>query len=265
MSAVVDFVEDVVGGVVEAVGDVVESVVDVVKDVGRAIDDYVIQPILDDPLSAIATVAAASFLGPGAAAMFGTSASVGVGIAAGAANAAAGLVQGEDFGEAIKGGLMAGVGAGVGAELFGGAGAEAGTPAPTDALDDFLAANNNFVDVPMDALASAPTSAVTSPVDLSTPMGTDLPVAPSNVDVSAAAPTTPAATPSPLESITPPADAAASAAATPSPLQSLNTTVPQVEMPTFTSGLDTSFTPDYNLTSGMQSGAPAELAEGAQA
>lgn len=256
MSAVVDFVEDVVGGVVEAVGDVVESVVDVVKDVGRAIDDYVIQPILDDPLSAIATVAAASFLGPGAAAMFGTSASVGVGIAAGAANAAAGLVQGEDFGEAIKGGLMAGVGAGVGAELFGGAGAEAGTPAPTDALDDFLAANNNFVDVPMDALASAPTSAVTSPVDLSTPMGTDLPVAPSNVDVSAAAPTTPAATPSPLESITPPADAAASAAATPSPLQSLNTTVPQVEMPTFTSGLDTSFTPDYNLTSGMQSGAP---------
>lgn len=256
MSAVVDFVEDVVGGVVEAVGDVVESVVDVVKDVGRAIDDYVIQPILDDPLSAIATVAAASFLGPAAAAYFGTSASVGVGIAAGAANTAAGLVQGEDFGDAVKGGLMAGVGAGVGAELFGGAGAEAGTPAPTDALDDFLAANNNFVDVPMDALASAPTSAVTSPVDLSTPMGTDLPVAPSNVDVSAAAPTTSAATPSPLESITPPADAAASAAATPSPLQSLNTTVPQVEMPTFTSGLDTSFTPDYSLTSGMQSGAP---------
>lgn len=257
MSAVVDFVEDVVGGVVEAVGDVVESVVDVVKDVGRAIDDYVIQPILDDPLSAIATVAAASFLGPAAAAYFGTSASVGVGIAAGAANTAAGLVQGEDFGDAVKGGLMAGVGAGVGAELFGGAGAEAGTPAPsTDVLGDFLAANNNFVDVPMDALASAPTSAVTSPVDLSTPMGTDLPVAPSNVDVSAAAPTTSAATPSPLESITPPADAAATAATTTSPLQSLNTTVPQVDMPTFTSGLDTSFTPNYDLTSGMQSGAP---------
>lgn len=256
MSAVVDFVEDVVGGVVEAVGDVVESVVDVVKDVGRAIDDYVIQPILDDPLSAIATVAAASFLGPAAAAYFGTSASVGVGIAAGAANTAAGLVQGEDFGDAVKGGLMAGVGAGVGAELFGGAGAEAGTPAPTDALDDFLAANNNFVDVPMDALASAPTSAVTSPVDLSTPMGTDLPVAPSNVDVSAAAPTTSAATPSPLETVAAPTDAAASAAATPSPLQSLNTAVPQVDMPTFTSGLDTSFTPDYSLTSGMQSGAP---------
>jgi hypothetical protein len=255
MSAVVDAISDVVGGIVEAVGDVVESVVDVVQDVGRAIDDYVIQPILDDPLSAIATVAAASFLGPAAAAYFGTSASVGVGIAAGAANTAAGLVQGEDFDDAIKGGLMAGVGAGVGAELFGGAGAEAGTPAPTDALDDFLAANNNFVDVPMDALASAP-SAVTpdvtvgSPIDLSTPVGTDLPA----LDVSAAAPT--ATAPSPLETIAPPTDVATSAATTTSPLQSLNTNVPQVEVPTFTSGLDTSFTPDYSLTSGMQSGAP---------
>ena len=255
MGAVASFVEDLVGGVVEAVGSVVESVVDVVKDVGKAIDDYVIQPILDDPLSAIATVAAATFLGPAAAAYFGTSAAVGVGIAAGAANAAAGLVQGEDFGEAIKGGLRAGVGAGVGAELFGGAGAEAGTPAPsTDVLGDFLAANNNFVDVPMDALAAAP-SVVTpdvtvgSPIDLSTPVGTDLPA----LDVS----TAPTATaPSPLESIAPPADAAATAAATPSPLQSLNTTVPQVDMPTVTSGLDTSFNPDYSLTSGMQPGAP---------
>jgi hypothetical protein len=255
MSAVVDFIEDVVGGVVEAVGDVVDTVVDVVKDVGRAIDDYVIQPILDDPLSAIATVAAASFLGPAAAAYFGTSGAVGVGIAAGAANTAAGLVQGEDFGEAVKGGLMAGVGAGVSSSLFGGAGAEAGTPAPsTDVLGDFLAANNNFVDVPMDALAAAP-SAVTpdvtvgSPIDLSTPVGTDLPA----LDVSAAAPT--ATAPSPLETIASPA-VDASAATTTSPLQSLNTNVPQVDMPTFTSGLDTSFTPDYSLTSGMQSGAP---------
>jgi len=256
MSAVVDFVSDVVGGIVEAVGDVVESVVEVVEDVGRAIDDYVIQPILDDPLSAIATVAAASFLGPAAAAYFGTSASVGVGIAAGAANTAAGLVQGEDFDDAIKGGLMAGVGAGVGAELFGGAGADAGTPAPsTDVLGDFLAANNNFVDVPMDALAAAP-SAVTSPVDLSTVVGTDVPLPSANVDVSAAAPTTTVTAPSPLETIAPPTDVATSAATTTSPLQSLNTNVPQVDMPTFTSGLDTSFTPDYSLTSGMQSGAP---------
>lgn len=258
MGAVASFVEDVVGGVVEAVGDVVESVVDVVEDVGRAIDDYVIQPILDDPLSAIATVAAASFLGPGAAAMFGTSASVGVGIAAGAANAAAGLVQGEDFGEAIKGGLMAGVGAGVGAELFGGAGAEAGTPAPTDALDDFLAANNNFVDVPMDVAVPPVTPDVSgvqvNPVDMSTPPPptiTDASVsgAPTGAEVSA--PTTAPAAPSPLESLTPTPDASA-AVTTPSPLQSLNTTAPSVDMPTFTSGLDTSFTPDYSLTSGMQ-------------
>jgi hypothetical protein len=252
MSAVVDAISDVVGGIVEAVGDVVESVVDVVQDVGRAIDDYVIQPILDDPLSAIATVAAATFLGPAAAAYFGTSAAVGVGIAAGAANTAAGLVQGEDFDDALKGGLMAGVGAGVGAEFFGPGGGD--VPAPsTDVLGDFLAANNNFVDVPMDALAAAP-SAVTSPVDLSTTVPTDLP--PMGTDLSAAAPTTTAAAPSPLETIAPPTDAAASAAATPSPLQSLNTNVPQVEMPTFTSGLDTSFNPDYSLTSGMQSGAP---------
>jgi hypothetical protein len=254
MSAVVDAISDVVGGIVEAVGDVVESVVDVVEDVGRAIDDYVIQPILDDPLSAIATVAAASFLGPAAAAYFGTSASVGVGIAAGAANTAAGLVQGEDFDDAIKGGLMAGVGAGVSSSLFGPGGGDVPVP-ETDVLGDFLAANNNFVDVPMDALAAAP-SAVTpdvtvgSPIDLSTPVGTDLPA----LDVSAAAPT--ATAPSPLETIAPPTDVATSAATTTSPLQSLNTSVPQVDMPTFTSGLDTSFTPDYSLTSGMQSGAP---------
>jgi hypothetical protein len=257
MSAVVELVSDVIGGVVEAVGDVVESVVDVVKDVGRAIDDYVIQPILDDPLSAIATVAAATFLGPAAAAYFGTSASVGVGIAAGAANTAAGLVQGEDFGEAVKGGLMAGVGAGVGAELFGGAGAEAGTPAPTDALDDFLAANNNFVDVPMDVPVTPSITpeipvAQTSPVNMGNVTATELPPLGSE-----AVATTPAAAPSPLESIAPPAvDASAAASTTPSPLQSLNTGVPQVDMPTFTSGLDTSFTPDYSLTSGMQSGAP---------
>jgi hypothetical protein len=251
MSAVVDFVEDVVGGVVEAVGDVVDTVEDVVKDVGSAIDDYVIQPILDDPLTAIATVAAAYFLGPTAAAYFGTSASVGVGIAAGAANTAAGLVQGEDFGEAVKGGLVTGAAAWGGAELFGPGGGDVPVP-ETDVLGDFLAANNNFVDVPMDSLAAAPSAltpdvTVGSPIDL---VGTDLPA----LDVSA--PTTTATAPSPLETIAPPTDAAASAAATPSPLQSLNTSVPQVDTTTFTSGLDTSFTPDYSLTSGMQSGAP---------
>jgi hypothetical protein len=58
MSAVVKAVTKVVNTVVEAVGDVVETVVDVVKDVGRAIDDYVIQPIKNDPVSFIVQVAA---------------------------------------------------------------------------------------------------------------------------------------------------------------------------------------------------------------
>ena len=241
MGAVASFVEDVVGGVVEAVGDVVDTVVDVVKDVGKAIDDYVIQPILDDPLSAIATVAAATFLGPAAAAYFGTSAAVGVGIAAGAANTAAGLVQGEDFDEAVKGGLMAGVGAGVSSSLFGGTGGEASPQ--TNALDDFLAANNNFADVQVD-----PTGAVTSPVPSpSVTPGTDL--APASVTPEV----TTSATPSPLESATAPVTPevvapsttpTAATSATPSPLQSLNTTIPQVEMP--------SFNADYSLSSGMK-------------
>jgi hypothetical protein len=58
MSAVVKAVTKVVNTVVEAVGDVVEKVVDVVKDVGKAIDDYVIQPIKEDPLSFVVQVAA---------------------------------------------------------------------------------------------------------------------------------------------------------------------------------------------------------------
>jgi len=256
MSAVVDFVEDVVGGVVEAVGDVVDSVVDVVKDVGRAIDDYVIQPILDDPLSAIATVAGAYFLGPAAASMFGTSATVGAGIAAGAANTAAGLVQGEDFDEALKGGIAAGVGTWAGGELTNAlTGGSSAAATPTDPLDDFLAANNNFVDVPMDVAVTPPASAVASPVDLTTPMGTDLPPLGGEVPAASPAAMTPAsATPvstSPLESLAPPADAAA-AAATQSPLQSLGTAVPTVDVPTFTSGLDTSFAPNYDLSAGIK-------------
>jgi hypothetical protein len=58
MSAVVKAVKKVVDTVVEAVGDVVEAVVDVVEDVGRAIDDYVLQPIKEDPVSFIIQVAA---------------------------------------------------------------------------------------------------------------------------------------------------------------------------------------------------------------
>jgi hypothetical protein len=58
MSAVVKAVTKVVNTVFEAVGDVVETVVDVVEDVGRAIDDYVLQPIKEDPVSFIVQVAA---------------------------------------------------------------------------------------------------------------------------------------------------------------------------------------------------------------
>jgi hypothetical protein len=266
MSAVVDLVEDVVGGVVEAFGDVVESVVDVVKDVGSAIDDYVIQPILDDPLTAIATVAGAYFLGPAAAGMFGTSATVGAGIAAGAANTAAGLAQGEDFDEAIKGGLAAGVGTWAGGELTNAFGGSSATPSPSDAL----ASGNTYIDVPFDAatdaLASAPTSlappAVAAPVTPSPMDALDDFLSPGSIDGAAASAAAPTAAASPLQSAT---DGAASAASqAQGPLQSLNTNIPQVDMgaaapaasapnlPSFTSGLDTSLTSDYGLTSGMK-------------
>lgn len=155
MSAVVDFVEDVVGGVVEAVGDVVESVVDVVKDVGSAIDDYVIQPILDDPLTAVATMAGAAFLGPAIAPMLGTGLGaatgyVATGLGAAAGNTAAGLAQGEDFDEAVKGGLLAGVTAGAtsagfdyltGAGAFGPEGAGGSSTAAAAAPDEALASS----------------------------------------------------------------------------------------------------------------------------
>jgi hypothetical protein len=65
MSAVVSFVSDVVEGAADIVGDVVEGVGDIVEDVGDAIgdagswiDDNVLQPMLDDPVKTVATVAA---------------------------------------------------------------------------------------------------------------------------------------------------------------------------------------------------------------
>jgi len=260
MGAVASFVEDVVGGVVEAVGSVVESVIDVVKDVGKAIDDYVIQPILDDPLSAIATVAAATFLGPAAAAYFGTSASVGVGIAAGLGNTAAGLVQGEDFGDAIKGGLMAGVGAGVGAELFGGAGAETPTPTtpnPLDQLGDNLgpavtspvqAPNITTTELPPLEAPVATTSPITTPQITTTeiPLGSSEVVPSSPLQTQATVPTSTVDVQSPLQSLN-----------TATPTVEMPTTAPAAtapELPTFKSGLDTSFNPDYSLSSG--NGAP---------
>lgn len=162
MSAVVEAIGDVVGGVVEAVGDVVEGVGDVLSDVGRAIDDYVIQPILDDPLTAVATVAGAAILGPMIApslGAFGAGASaVGAGLGAAAGNTTAGLVQGEDFDEALKGGVISGITAGITQGAFdyfstpGAPGAaavpdEALASAADDPLGQFLAKNNNFADV----------------------------------------------------------------------------------------------------------------------
>jgi hypothetical protein len=263
MSAVIDFVEDVVGGVVEAVGDVVESVVDVVKDVGRAIDDYVIEPIKEDPLTFIATAAAATFLGPMAATTFGVKASVGMGIAAGAGNLAAGLVQGEEFDEALKGAVVAGATTFAGAEFFGGA--NAGKPAPTDSLDDFLAANNNFIDDFAAAPAAFNTPAV-APTSFVDDFATQAPAfaddfgASTFADDALAANTSPTAFADDAFASAPSAAPVAAPEVT-SPLQSLNATPPPVDMPTFTSGLDdalgapridSGFTPDYSLTSGMK-------------
>jgi len=166
MSAVVEAVQDLGGAVVEAVGDVVESVGDVLKDVGKAVDRYIIEPIKQDPLTAIATIGAATFLGPAAASMFGTSAAVGVGIAAGGANTLAGLVQGEDFGTAIKGGLMSGITAGGISALTGAPPGEA----PVDPLDKFLAENNNFANVNVE-----PPSGVSADIGSPTPVAAPVP------------------------------------------------------------------------------------------
>jgi hypothetical protein len=180
MSAVVSAIGDAIGGIVEGVGDVVEGVGDVLGDIGSAIDDYVIQPILDDPLTAIATVAGAAILGPMIAPALGglgaAAGAVGAGLGAAAGNTSAGLVQGEDFDEAIKGGLIAGVTAGVtqGAfDYFGGPSAaavpdEALAGAADDPLGAFLAKNNNFadIDVGLPGGTGATTSAVPPPPSL---------------------------------------------------------------------------------------------------
>jgi hypothetical protein len=172
MGAVAEVIEDVGGGIIEAVGDVVESVGDVLSDVGDAIDTYVIQPIMDDPLTAIASVAAAVYLGPVAASYFGTSAAVGTGLAVAAGNTAAGLVQGESFDEAIKGGTIAGLTAGAAQGIFGPSAAGEGAmgpPAPAGL-------GENFVGPPMESGSYFTEPIATStPVDLSTPTGTDLP------------------------------------------------------------------------------------------
>ena len=204
MGAVASFIEDVVGGVVEAVGDVVESVGDVISEVGQAVDKYVIQPILDDPLTAIATVAAAAYLGPAAASMFGTSGAVGAGLAAAAGNTAAGLAQGESFDEAIKGGAIAGLTVGAGNALFGsGASAEGamGPPAPAGLGENFVGPpteSGSYFSEPSALATSTPVSTQVAPT------GTDLPPAPApEVAPNTSPNATPTATPSPLQTVQP--------------------------------------------------------------
>lgn len=225
MGAVVEAITGAVGGVVEAVGDVVESVGDVVSDVGEAIDTYVIQPIMDDPLTAIATVAAAAYLGPAAASYFGTSAAVGTGIAAGLGNTAAGLAQGEDFDEAIKGGAMAGLTAGVTQGIFGPGEGAMGPPAPAGL-------GENFVGPPMESGSyfTEPLATSTPVIPQSTMSPTDLP------PLDSAAPT---------PELTPP---------TPSPLQTVQpstTTIPGAETPISPLSVDYSV-PKIDLTSGLK-------------
>ena len=65
MSAVVNAVKNTVKSVtkvvkktVESVGKILDDTIDVIKDVGSWLDDYVIQPMLDDPLTTIASIAA---------------------------------------------------------------------------------------------------------------------------------------------------------------------------------------------------------------
>jgi hypothetical protein len=97
------------GGILEGVGNGVSDVFKAVEDVGRAIDTYVIEPIEKDPVQAVAMAAAAYYLGPMAAAQFGTSAAVGTGIAVGGAKTAYALSQGKEFDQALKEGAVAGI------------------------------------------------------------------------------------------------------------------------------------------------------------
>jgi hypothetical protein len=128
------------------------AVVEAIEGIGDGINKYIIEPIKNDPLTFLATMAAATFAGPGAFGIAGAGyGAAGMGLAAGAANAAAGLVQGEDFDEALKGGVMAGLGTYAGASL---SGVGSTTPSSTASLqsgiastaDEFAAAGTQSVD-----------------------------------------------------------------------------------------------------------------------
>jgi len=264
MSAVVSFIEDVVGGIVEAIGSVVDTVADVVRDVGEAVDKYVIQPILKDPIGAIATVAAVTFLGPEAASLFGTSSTVGAGIAAAGARTTIGLAEGQDFDTALKNGLVAGVTTFAGGELFGGGPNRGPQMVNSSPLDEFLASNNNFSDVSLDTPQITPpatTPELPAPATISPVTAPDLPPAqplttelapPAPAPTTELAPPAPAPTtevappaPSPLESVAPPA----TTPEVPSPLESLKANLPKSEV-TFPDIPE--FKPDFSLSNGLK-------------
>jgi len=138
MGAVADFVGDVVGGVVEAVGDVVETVGDVVSDAVDWIGDNVVQPILDDPITFVASAVAYAYGIPGLSfAGPGTAASVGV------ATTGSRLAQGDDFDDAVKAGAFATAGTAIGNVVETGftSGGKDFSPNIYSSADDIAAAN----------------------------------------------------------------------------------------------------------------------------
>ena len=233
MSAVVQAVTKAVGGVVEAVGNVVEDVGNVVSKVGQKIDQYVIQPILDDPLTAIATVAAATYLGPAAASYFGTSAAVGTGLAAAGGNTLAGLAQGESFDEAIKGGAVAGLTAGVASSLFGPGEGPMGPPAPSGLGENFVGPPTETGSYFSETPAIATSTPVAPQTDISgtnlEPMPSPTATAPAPAPEVAPDASTVSATPSPLQTAQP--SSVTIPSAQPSPL-SMDYSVPKIDLTT---------------------------------
>lgn len=235
MAAVVQAVSSAVGGVVEAVGNVVKDVGHAVEKVGQAVDKYVIQPILDDPLTAIATVAAATYLGPAAASYFGTSAAVGTGLAAAAGNTAAGLVQGESFDEAIKGGAVAGLAAGLtqGAVDYFSTPSTVGPPAPAGLGENFVGPpteTGSYFSEPSALATSTPVVPQTSAADLSTaelPSGAT--TSPVTQQTSAADLSTSNLSPLQTVQTTPTATIPGPEAVT-SPLQSIDYSTPKIDL-----------------------------------